>query len=65
MGFVIAATAAILAGYTALRCRHRRKQAAARRRRVCRQKERESRREAHYMRNFWNYDGSCQEEFEE
>ena len=24
----------------------------------------ERRREAHYMRNFWNYDGSEQEEFE-
>lgn len=25
----------------------------------------ESQREAHYMRNFWSYDGSEQEEFDE
>ena len=32
--------------------------------RVCADRERERRRQAHYMRNFWNYDGSEQEEFE-
>ena len=30
-----------------------------------RHREKERRKEAHYMRNFWNYDGSEQEEFEE
>ncbi len=30
-----------------------------------RRRRREQEREAHYMRNFWNYDGSAQEDFEE
>ncbi|MBQ3094258.1 MAG: hypothetical protein IJC52_03710 [Clostridia bacterium] len=46
--------------------RVRRRQEAARREK-CRERlhEHERRREAHYMQNFWNYDGSVQEEFRE
>lgn len=38
---------------------------AERRTRKARTPDREREREAHYMRNFWEYDGGVQEEFEE
>ena len=45
--------------------RHRRRKATVRHsKQMNAREERERQREAHYMRNFWNYDGSEQEEFE-
>ncbi len=62
----IVAAIALLLGWGVLRDRRiRRKRKAARERKQRYEKEKASRREAHYMRNFWSYDGSCQEEFEE
>jgi len=45
--------------------RHRRRKVGARHsKQMSIREERDRQREAHYMRNFWNYDGSEQEEFE-
>jgi len=65
IGGLIAAAAVLLLWCICRDRRIRQKHKAARARRLRGEKVRESRREAHYMRNFWSYDGSEQEEFEE
>lgn len=54
-------TAVLLWMWDSIDKRRQRRQAQHRRTRAAR---REAQREAHYMRNFWSYDGSQQEEFE-
>lgn len=61
----LAALAACAAMEIATRVRRRRRQAQRRLMLQTRAQRLESLREAHYMRNFWSYDGSVQEEFEE
>ncbi len=65
-GWIAAAVATVLLLWCVFRDhRLRQKNRTARAHRVRREKEAASRREAFYMRNFWSYDGSEQEEFEE
>lgn len=64
MGALLVSTGALLlAGACRVIDRRRKRSAVSReKRRAARQ---DARREAYYMRNFWSYDGSGQEEFEE
>ncbi len=66
---VIYLTAAALlltcvAAKTAARLRQKQRRRRRLEQRQAREVSRERAREQHYMRNFWSYDGSLQEEFE-
>lgn len=52
----------LLLTVSVFKCRRRKSQASAERHE--RANIQQDRRQAHYMQNFWNYDGSEQEDFE-